>query len=219
MEKSNLQVLKEEALTRNISAASTEVAAVYTDRKQSITALRELGLSCAEIGAYFGISRQRVDQIIGPRFKALKTRPIVRGDKPPEEVAREIWAAALHDWDWWGIRSGRLLKKQMVEKFRSYNYTYPASREYAAKYSISKLEVILSMVYDVEPTPEAVRAWLEKQSETRSRDEILELVNSHSTKIDVSWYTFARSWRDLGLPVSKRRTRKQIEAGLPKFSA
>lgn len=210
-----MKELQEAAARRGISIAAMAVAARYEDRKQSMAALRSLGLSCAEIGAYYGITRQRVDQIVDSHV--YKTRPVVRGDKSPEEVAREIWEEAAQESVWWGD-SGRLVKKRMVEKFRSYNYTYPVSREYAGRYSISKLEVILITVYGVEPNFEAVKVWLQEQAITKSQSEILDFINS-TQRLSVPWFTFATTWRDLSLPVARRRTREQIEAGVPKFSA
>lgn len=200
-----LAVLLQAATKRNISSQSTGIAAGMTDRVQSMEALKGLGFSLQDIGTFYGLTRQRVQQLIGDSRRA---EPVNREKIDAETLMMEIWTEANEDLSWWGT-NGRLIKTRIVSKFLDQDYTYERARSLARTVGISKLDVILRVTFQLGSTHEAKVAWFYEMIKLYSKAEILEAING-SQLLTIPRYTFIRVWRELGLKVVHRKSKATI---------
>lgn len=197
-----LAVLLQAATKRNISHQSTEAAAGMTDRVQSMEALKGLGFSLQDIGTFYNLTRQRVQQLIGDSRRA---EPINREKVDPETLMMGIWKEAHQDKSWWGT-NGRLIKSRIVSKFLDQDYTYERARSLARSVGISKLDVILRVTFGLDDTHEAKVTWFNEMIKSYSKAEILDIING-SQLLKIPEYTFIRIWRELGLKVIHRKSK------------
>lgn len=197
-----LAVLLQAATKRNISYQPTKAAAEMTDRVQSMEALKGLGFSLADIGAFYSLTRQRVQQLIGDSRRA---EPINREKVDVEALMMEIWGEALQDLTWWGT-NGRLIKSRIVTKFLDQDYTYERARSLARTAGISKLDVILRVTFGLDDTHEAKVTWFHEMIKSYSKKEILASINA-SQELKIPEYTFIRVWRELGLKIIHRKSK------------
>ena len=173
-----------------ITPSSVRLAVDHISRTQAMQALKDLGFTFEEIGNYYGVSRQRVKQVI-PSSRIASPRN--REQFTPEEIALEIWRAACNDMEWWG-GSGRIIKVKIEQAFYDKGYTWKRARELAPMVNVSKADAILRGLYDVEPTEEAKVIWFAEQMGTRSKDEIFDFLNRGQV-LQLKIHTFMRTWR------------------------
>lgn len=198
-----LAVLLEAATKRNISHQPTKAAAEMTDRVQSMEALKGLGFSQADIGLLYGLTRQRIQQLIGNSRRAL---PVNREKVDAETLMAKIWGEANQDLTWWGT-NGRLIKSRIVTEFLDQDYTYERARSLARTVGISKLDVILRVTFGLDGTHEAKVSWFNEMIKSYSKAEILDVINK-SQLLEIPEYTFIRIWRELGLKVIHRKSKE-----------
>lgn len=186
-----------------ISEANILRAVGMSDRTQAMVSLRELGFSHEEIGEYYGVSRQRVEQLVpsGGRASPRNTEEV-----GPDVLMREIWEKACNDVSWWGP-GGRLIKGEIVDAFYSRGFTWSRARDLARETSISKIDAILRVTFGIDNTHEAKLTWFKTQIESLSKAQIYALLNSKQS-LQVPQHTFLRVWRELGLHVKVRKTRR-----------
>jgi len=197
-----LEVLLQAATRRNISARAATASAEMTDRVQSMEALKGLGFSLQDIGTFYDLTRQRVQQLIGDSKRA---EPINREKVDPDVLMMQIWQEANEDMDWWGT-NGRLIKSRIVSKFLDEDYTYERARSLARTVGISKLDVILRVTFGLDGSHEAKVAWFNEMIKSYSKAEILDAING-SQLLEIPQYTFIRVWRELGLKIVHRKSK------------
>lgn len=188
-----------------ISEVNIRGALGMEDRTEAMIELRALGFSCQEIGEYYGVTRQRIEQLVpgGDRASARNKEEI-----EPEDLMREIWSEACNDVSWWGP-GGRLVKSEIVDRFLSRGFTYGRARDLARETSISKLDVILRVSFGIRPTHEDKIVWFKEKIETLSKAEIFTLINSKQV-LQIPHHTFINVWRGLGLRVKIRKIHKGL---------
>lgn len=187
--------------SRDIDSAATEAAVNMTDREQSMKALKGLGYSLADIGAYFLRTRERVRQVTGETGRA---KPLIKETETEGVLARRIWKEANSDLSWWGI-NGRLVKDRIVTLFLEHDYTWDRAREIAKFVGASKIDIILRVTFGVEPTHEAKTEWFKRMiEEGHSKQDILTIINERQP-LTIPDHTFLRVWRELGLNIRERK--------------
>lgn len=188
-----------------ISEVNIRCALAIEDRTQAMTELRELGFSHEEIGQYYGVSRQRVEQLVPSGGRAaVKNKEKVE----PDVLMWQIWEKACNDLSWWGP-GGRLVKGFIVDAFLSQGFTYGRARDLARETNVSKLDVILRVSFGISPTHEDKIMWFKDKIETLSKAEIFTLINSKQV-LQIPHHTFINVWRGLGLQVKIRKTHKGL---------
>lgn len=196
-----LQNLLTAGKSRDIDSAATEAAVNMADREQSMKALKGLGYSLADIGAYFLRTRERVRQVTGETGRA---KPLIKETETEGVLARQIWREANSDLSWWGI-NGRLVKNRIVTLFLKHDYTWDRAREIAKFVGASKIDIILRVTFEVEPTHEAKAEWFRSMIEKgHSKKEILVMINERQP-LTIPDHTFLRVWRELGLNIRERK--------------
>ncbi len=198
---------------RVIDEASVVAAVGLEDRQQAMIALKNLGFALIDIGNYYGkMSRERVRQIVGGSTRA---KPVVRETETEEVLARRIWEEASSDLTWWGT-NGRLDNTRIVSLYLNHQYTWDRARELSRSKDssdkvfyagCSKVDVILRVTFKIEPTHDAKIEWFLNKIECYTKKEIREILNAGQT-LTVPEYTFLRIWRELGLNVKVRKTKK-----------
>lgn len=188
-----------------ISEVNIRGALGVEDRTEAMIELRALGFSCQEIGEYYGVTRQRVEQLVpGGGRASVRNKEEIESDV----LMREIWSEACNDVSWWGP-GGRLVKSEIVDRFLSRKFTYGRARDLARETSISKLDVILRVSFGIKLTHEDKIVWFKDKIETLSKAEILTLINSKQV-LQVPFHTFINVWRGLDLQVKIRKTHKRL---------
>lgn len=180
-------------------------ALAMIDRTQVMIELRVLGFSHEEIGDYYGVSRQRIEQLVPSGGRAA---PKNKEEVEPGVLMSHIWEEACNVLSWWGP-GGRLVKGQIVDAFHGRGFTYTRSRDLARETSISKIDAILRTSFEVTPSHAGKIRWFKKQIEMKSKAEIFDLLNSKQV-LQVPYHTFLRTWRELGLHVKVRKTSKRV---------
>lgn len=196
-----LTVLLRAATKRNISHQSTKAAAEMADKTQSMETLKGLGFSHADIGLFYGLTRQRVQQLIGSESERAK--PVSREKVDAETLMKEIWTEANQNLTWWGT-NGRLIKDRIVAKFRDQDYTYERARSLASEVGIPKLDVILRITFGLDGSHEAKVAWFKEMILEHSKAEIFHTINK-SQPLKVPEHTLIGVWRGLGLKIIHRK--------------
>jgi hypothetical protein len=196
-----LQNLLTAGESRDIDSAATKAAANMADREQSMKALKGLGYSLADIGAYFLRTRERARQVIG---ETVRAKPLVKETETEGVLARQVWAEANNDLTWWGT-NGRLVKDRIVTLFLKHDYTWDRAREIAKFVGASKIDIILRVTFGVEPTHEAKTEWFKRMiEEGHSKQDILTIINERQP-LTIPDHTFLRVWRELGLNIRERK--------------
>lgn len=186
---------------RNIDPTTTKTAAQMTEKGQAMKALKGLGYSLQDIGAYFLRTRESVRQVTG---KSVRAKPLVKETEAEGVLARQVWAEANIDLSWWGI-NGRLVKDRIVTLFLKHNYTWDRAREVAKFVGASKIDIILRVTFKVEPTHQAKVEWFKNMIEKGySKKEILVKINEKQA-LKIPSHTFLRIWRELGLNIRERK--------------
>lgn len=206
----NLKVLILAGMARGIPEQKTRKAMALKSQRSVVSvmkSLRKLGYSLREIGAYYN----RTDTWAGALLpRGGKAAPLIMNQEDPDKIAPGIWQEAISDLSWWGIQ-GRLRHSRLVERFRDHDHSWEKSRSFAKKYSLSKLMVILTTSFGIEPTEEAMIKWFEGLIEVHTRNEILAMINERQS-LQVSERMFNRIWFALELGKKKKAMNKKDDS-------
>ncbi len=203
---SKLEILVLAGIDRAITEDDTKDAAALGDQKPVMLALRKLGYSFKEIGGFFNRTPQWANNLL-PR--GSQAAPLVVADRiDPDKLAAAIWAEAAADLTWWGSR-GRLIHVKLVKRFRDNKYSWTEARDYAKRYSISKLKVILMVTFRVTVTDEGMTEWFQGLLELHTKAEIFQKINEGQA-LQTEVRSFNRTWVELGLK-SLRKARVRFE--------
>lgn len=186
---------------RSIDPVITKAAASMVDKEEAMKVLKGLGYSLQDIGHYFDRTRERVRQVIG---ETVRAKPLVKETKAEGVLARQIWKEANSDLSWWGS-NGRLVKDRIVTLFLKHDYTWDRAREIAKYVGASKIDIILRVSFEIDPTHEAKTEWFKGMiEEGHSKKEILVMINEKQP-LTIPNHTFLRIWRELGLNIRERK--------------
>lgn len=190
-------------LARDIGEEDTKRALGLKDQKPVMLNLRSLGFSFEEIGSYYGRTRAWAANLL-PEGDRAAPQIIDRPD--PDKIALAIWVESAEDLTWWGAGS-RLLYEKMVDRFRDYKYSWNEARAAAKKYSISKLDVIMLVSFQV--VQEDQKEWFQGLLESHTKAAIFQKVNK-GQPLQVRVRSFNRVWSDFGLR-SPHRAKTRFE--------
>lgn len=171
-----------------------------TDRVELIRALKQTGLSLAEIGECVGVSRETIRKIVGPGAPPAVV-PRLKPTRTVDEIRDEIWHEAIRDPSWW--RNDTLSKDKIIERLKGYNYQMRQIRSGLLNTIWRpKTEIVLTTVFEI--PVEQHRDWINRLlDEGNTYTDILEMVNS-KIEFGLSFSTLLRYCRQIN--ANRRRT-------------